>query len=219
MKALPSSVATGVLGLALALPAITGCSGRAAPFNELDNAQVTILKLQGQEAASPIPGAQPGGLPMIPIPGLTPEQQAQLQQGAQQLGQAVGQMIPGLPIPGLPGATGPVQQPQQRFNGFVVLGSTPVADEDTKSRLLDIFGKEDNFNRNVGPCFTPGMGVVFSDPQKGNIELMVSFSCNQVQGNGFRWPHPSNGLTPDTSNQLRMIYQQMFMQPPPPQGA
>jgi len=218
MKALPSVRHAAVFGLALALPVVAGCSGRASPFNDLDNAQVTILKLQGQQTPSPIPGAQPGQFPTLPIPGLTPEQQAQLQQGAQQFGQAVGQMIPGLQLPGMPG-TQPVQQPQQTFNGSVVLGSTPVADEDMKNRLLDDFGKEDNFNRNVGPCFTPGMGVVFSDPKKGNIELMVSFSCNQVQGNGFRWPHPANGMTPEVSNDLRMIYQQMFMQPPPPQGS
>jgi hypothetical protein len=219
MKASSSVRQAAVLGLALTLPAAAGCASRAAPFNDLDQAQVTILKLQGQPAPAPgVPGTQPGQFPVLPIPGLTPEQQAQLQQGAQQLGQAVGQMIPGLPIPGLPGAT-PVQQPQQTFNGFVVLGSTPVADEETKDKLLDIFGDEDSFNRNVGPCFTPGMGVVFSDPTKGNIELMVSFSCNQVQGNGFRWPHPANGMTPDTSNDLRMIYQQMFMQPPPMQGS
>jgi len=217
MKAL-SSLRPAAFGLALALPLVAGCSGRASPFNDLDNAQVTILKLQGQQAPSPIPGAQPGQFPTLPIPGLTPEMQGQLQQGAQQFGQAVGQFIPGFQLPGMGGPT-PVTQQPQLFNGFVVQGSTPVADEDMKNRLLDDFGKEDNFNRNVGPCFTPGMGVIFSDPKKGNIELMVSFSCNQVQGNGFRWPHPANGMTPETSNDLRQIYQQMFMQPPPPQGS
>jgi hypothetical protein len=206
------------LGLLVVLPLAAGCSGRASPFNELDNAQVTILKLQGQETPSAIPGAGAGGLPVLPIPGLTPDQQAQLQQAGNQILQGAGQMIPGLQLPGLPGAQ-PTQQPQQRFNGFVVLGSAPVADENTRNKLLDLFGKDDSFSQSAGPCFTPGMGVVFSDPKKGNVELMVSFSCNQVQGNGFRWPHPANGMTPDSQNQLRMIYQQFFMQPPPAQGS
>ncbi len=219
MKAL----STTVLGLALFLPIAAGCASRTAPFNDLDQASVTILKLQGQEAPAAMPGAttQPGAMPMLPIPGLTPEQQAQLQQGVQQLGQAAQQMIPGLQIPGLPGV-GQTAQPQpaqqMRFNGFVILDQRSIADSTTKDDLLDTFGKEDNFNQNRGPCFTPGMGVVFQDPKKGNVELMVSFSCNQVQGNGFRWPYQVNGLSPDASNKLRRIYEQNFG-PLPPSGS
>ncbi|MFO0614090.1 MAG: hypothetical protein U0414_15970 [Polyangiaceae bacterium] len=214
MKALP----TTVLGLALLVPLATGCAGRQAPFNDLDNAQVTILKLQGQPQPSvlPTPGGT-GGLPFN-IPGLTPEQQAQIQAGIGGIGAAVQTVIPGLPIPGMPGATTPVTQPQQTFNGFVVQGSSPVADENLKDELLDIFGKSDSFNQSAGQCFTPGMGVVFSDPAKGNVELMVSFSCNAVKGNGFSWPHANFGMTPETSGKLRQIYTQMFMQPPPNPG-
>lgn len=207
---------TTVLGLALLLPLATGCAGRQAPFDDLSNAQVTILKLaQPQQSVIPTPAT--GGLG-IPIPGLTPEQQAQINAGIAGIGTAVGQIIPGLPIPGMTGGTTPVTQPQQTFNGFVVQGSSPVADENLKEDLLDIFGKSDNFNQSAGQCFTPGMGVVFSDPAKGNVELMVSFSCNAVKGNGFNWPHPNFGMTGDTSNKLRQIYQQMFMQPPPMPG-
>lgn len=217
MKALTTSL----LGLALVLPLATGCASRTAPFNDLDQASVTILKLQGQETApAPMPGtAQPGGLPMLPIPGLTPEQQAQLQQGVQQLGGAVQQMLPGLQLPGLPGAQPQTQpQPQQmRFNGFVILDQRSIADSTSKDELLDTFGHEDSFNQNRGPCFTPGMGVVFQDPKKGNVELMVSFACNQVQGNGFRWPYQFNGLAPDASSKLRRIYEQNFG-PLPPSG-
>jgi hypothetical protein len=210
MKAL----STSVLGLALALPLATGCASRTAPFNDLDQASVTILKLQGQEVAqTPTPGVgAPGTIPMLPIPGLTPEQQQQMQQGIQQLGQAAQQMIPGLQIPGLPGAT-PTTQPQQqqmRFNGFVILDQRSIADSSTKDELLDTFGHEDSFSQNRGPCFTPGLGVVFQDPKKGNVELMVSFSCNQVQGNGFRWPYQVNGLSPEASSKLRRIYEQNF---------
>jgi len=221
MNSLSSTATRSVLGLLVLVPLAAGCSGRASPFNDMDQAQVTILKLQGQPQPSLIPGAQPGGgLPMIPIPGLSPDQNQQLQQGANQLLQGAGQLIPGFQIPGMPGAQpGVMPQQQQMFNGFAVQASTPVADENTRNKLLDLFGKDDSFNTQVGPCFTPGMGVIFSDPKHGNVELMVSFACNQVQGNGFKWPHPSNGMTPDTSNQLRMIYQQFFMQPPPVQGS
>jgi hypothetical protein len=215
MKAL----STSVLGLALLLPLATGCASRTAPFNDLDQASVTILKLQGQEvAATPTPGGVPG-IGGLPIPGLTPEQQAQLQAGVQQLGQGIQQMIPGLQIPGMPGTT-PQTQPaaqQMRFNGFVILDQRTIADSTTKDELLDTFGKEDNFNQNRGPCFTPGLGVVFQDPKKGNVELMVSFACNQVQGNGFRWPYPANGLAPEASQNLRRVYEQNFG-PLPPSG-
>jgi hypothetical protein len=216
MKAL-STTSAAVFGLALLFPLATGCAGRQAPFNDLDNAQVTILKLQGQPAASPIPSPV-GGIPGIPIPGLTQEQQAQIQGGLQTFGTAVQSVIPGLPIPGMTGGTTPVTQPQQTFNGFPVQGSTPVADPDLKDELLDLFGKSDSFDQTAQPCFTPGMGVVFSDPAKGNVELMVSFSCNSVKGNGFNWPHKNFGMTVETSGKLRQIYQQMFMQPPPNPG-
>lgn len=212
-----ATTTTAVLGLALLLPLATGCAGRQAPFDDLSNSQVTILKLQGQPQPSVLPTTGgTGGLPFA-IPGLTPEQQAQINAGIGGIGAAVGQIIPGLPIPGMTGGTTPVTQPQQTFNGFVVQGSSPASD-DLKEELLDVFGKSDNFNQTAGQCFTPGMGVVFSDPAKGNVELMVSFSCNAVKGNGFNWPHPNFGMTAETSGKLRQIYQQMFMQPPPNPG-
>ena len=215
MKALRTSV----LGLALLVPVAAGCNSRTAPFNDLDQASVTVLKLQGQEVAAAAPGGTTiGGITLPAIPGLSPDQQTQLQAGAQQLGQAVQSVIPGLQIPGMPGAAGtqPTVQ-QQRFNGFVIQDSRSVMDEDTKNALLDAFGHEDNFNQNRGPCFTPGMGVVFQDPKKGNVEVMVSFACNQVQGNGFRWPYTVNGLSPEASSNLRRIYEQNFG-PLPPSG-
>lgn len=209
---------TSILGLALLVPVAAGCNSRTAPFNDLDQASVTVLKLQGQEVAAATPGATPGGMALPAIPGLSPDQQAQLQAGVNQLGAAAQQVIPGLQIPGLPGATpAQPQVQQQRFNGFVIQDSRSVMDEDSKGALLDAFGHEDNFNQNRGPCFTPGMGVVFQDPKKGNVELMVSFACNQVQGNGFRWPYQANGLTPEASNALRRIYEQNFG-PLPPSG-
>lgn len=201
-----------LLGLLVALPLSAGCNRRTAPFNNLDDASMTILKLQGDQAAgNPLGG---GGFP-IPIPGLTPEQQQQLGQGLGQIPQQITSMIPGLPqIPGLPGA-----QTAPKFNNYAILG-TSYGDEDMKDDVLDLFGSEDSFNQNRGQCFTPGMAFVFT-PADGspNVELMVSFSCNQAVGNGFQWPYPANGLTVDSGNTLRGVYQRAFGSPPPPSGA
>src|SRR5437868_3583208 len=91
--------ASSALGILVALPlavAAGGCASRTPPFNKLNDAQMTILKLDGNQNAGGglIPGA--GAFP-IPIPGLTPEQQQQLGQGLGQIPQTLGQMIPGLP--------------------------------------------------------------------------------------------------------------------------
>ena len=200
---------------------ITGCVSRAAPFDGLDEASVTILKLQGMETAAMPMAPQASPFPMLPIPGLTPEQQAQMQQGLQALGAQVQQVIPGLIPPGMipaPGGTPMAPATAPRFNGFVILAQQPLMDEDMKSDLLDLFGDEESFSGNRGNCFHPGLGVVFQDPSMPNVEVMISFSCNQAMGNGFRWPHDVNGLTPESSNTLRIIHERLFG-PVPPQGA
>ncbi len=212
--------AIGSLSLAL-----TGCVSRASPFGDLDDSSVTILKLQGQEVApTPVmPGGAGGfgGFP-LPIPGLTPEMQQQMQQGLGALGQGLGGIFPpGLLPPGLipaPGGAPMAPAAAPRFNGFVILAQQPLMDEDMKDELLDLFGDEDSFSANRGQCFFPGLGVVFQDPSMPNVEVMVSFSCNQAMGNGFRWPHDQNGLTPESSNTLRLIHERLFG-PVPPTGA
>jgi len=216
-----SSLTRTILAVVALAPLATGCVSRAAPFDGLGDAQATILKLQGQEmAVNPtMPGASASPFPMLPIPGLSPEQQAQINAGLQQFGQQAGGLFPpGLLPPGLiptmPGAPmAPSAAP--RFNGFVILGQQPLMDDDMKSDLLDLFGDSDSFSANRGSCFTPGMGIVFQDPSMPNIELMVSFSCNQAMGNGFRWPHDVNGFTPETSEKLRMVYERLFGALPP----
>jgi len=200
--------ASSALGILVALPLAAGCASRTPPFNKLNDSQMTILKLDGNQQAGGglIPGA--GAFP-IPIPGLSPEQQQQIQQ-------TLGQMIPGLPpIPGLPGA----QPAQPKFNGYSIVGQS-YGDDDSKDEVLDLFGSEDSFNQNRGQCFTPGMAFVFQ-PSDGspNVELMVSFSCNQAVGNGFQWPYSANGFTPEAANTLRNVYQRAFQTPPPPAGA
>lgn len=211
-----------LLRTSIALVVLTtaaGCASRTAPFNELDQAQVTVLKLQGQEVAPPPVAAAPvPGLP-FPIPGLTPEMQQQAQQALDQFVQMLppGTVPPGL-IPGAPGAAPPAQPAQPRFKGFVILAQTPVTSEELKEEVLDIFGSEDSFQAQKGNCFYPGMGVVFQDPQKPPVELLISLSCNQAMGDGFAWPYPVNGFTPETSQRLTRVYEQLWG-PVPPSGA
>src|SRR6185436_7383714 len=89
----------GVLGgLALLALASAGCAGKpAAPFDTLKNSQLIALRLQNYEPPTPPPGAaapQGGGL----IPGLPPEIQSWIGQGAQGLQQLI---PPGLLPPGM----------------------------------------------------------------------------------------------------------------------
>lgn len=212
-------------GLLLVLPLAAGCASRTAPFNDMDKAQITVLRLQGQEpppAATPAtPGATPGAFPGIP--GLPPEWQNAANQAAQGLQQMIppGILPPGL-IPGAnPGANpaNPAPQAQApRFEGFIIVAQMPLTDDKTKNDLLDVFGHESSFNTNRGNCFVPGFGVSMQRPNQPPVDLLVSFQCNQAMGNGFRWPYQANGFTPDTRDKLQKIYEKLFG-PLPPSGA
>jgi hypothetical protein len=206
-----------LVGLTLLAPFAFGCAGRTAPFDEMDKAQITVLRLQGPPppvAAPPVAGVP--GLPVIP--GLPPE----LAAGAAAAAAGLGALIPGLPpIPGLtPPGQPPVQPaaPPPMFKGFVIGQTTPLTDEATRDELLDIFGNEDSFGPNKGNCFTPGMGVSIQRvDQPQPVELLISISCNQAMGDGFRWAYPNNGFTPETAQKLSGIYQRLFG-PLPPNG-
>jgi len=188
----------------------TGCAGVAAPFNELDKSQVTVMRLQGQEA----PQNQQAQLPQIPGLPIPPE----LQQMGQQALQGLSQMLPpGLIPPGLiPGA--PMQQNQAnlpRFKNFVVLAQMPLTDEDQKAELIDIFGHESNFQAEHGQCFTPGLGVSMTRQNGPPVDLLISIGCNQAMGDGFKWPHPVNGFTPETRTRLTKVYEKLWGPVPP----
>ena len=71
-----------------------------------------------------------------------------------------------------------------------------------RDELLDIFGHESNFTNQVQNCFVPGMGIVMQRPNAPEVDLLISLSCNQAKMDGAPWPHPVNGFTPDTRNQL-----------------
>lgn len=209
----------------LLVPCAVGCASRAAPFDDMDQAQITVLRLQGVEPPPVVapPVAAVPGIPGLAIPGLSPEQQAQLNAAGQGLLQGATTLIPGLGnlLPGAGGAApAPVVQEQPRFKGFVILAQMPLNNDTIKDDLLDIFGDEDSFQAGSNPsCMTPGMGVSMARPNAAPVELLISFSCQRAVGDGFAWPHKADGFTPDTAQKLNSIYQQLWMQPVPPSGA
>jgi hypothetical protein len=196
-------------GFVALLPLLTGCVMRSAPFDQMDRAQMTVLRLsQPQPPAAPMANVLPG----LPIPPALQQMGQQVLQGVQS---ALPGVLPGLPaIPGLP-------QPQQQqpqlpmFKGFTIVTQLPVADASLRDELLDIFGHEGNFSNQAQNCFAPGMGIVMQRPMAPEVDLLVSLSCNQVKIDGAPWPHPVNGLTPETRNHLAQIYQKLWGPVPP----
>lgn len=189
-------------------PLALGCAARTAPFDQMDRAQVTVLRLQQPQAPqNPLGQA---GLPGLP--GIPPE----LQQMGQAVMQGVQNAVPGLQnaLPGLiPGAQPQQQLPQ--FKGYSIVAQMPLADEKIKEDLLDLFGRESSFTNQTQNCFTPGMGFVFSQPNAPQVELLVSLSCNQAKMDGARWPYGVNGFTPETRDQLAKMYERLFGPVPP----
>ena len=196
--------------LALAALGTIGCAGKPAPpFDTLKTSNLTAFRLQNYEAAPAAPGVatQPGM-----IPGLPPEIQAWAQQGAQGLQQL---LPPGLLPPGMlqtqPGqaAPTPMADTTPRFHGFRILGQTQVADEDLKKDLGKILGDESNFDNNHPACMYAEMGLSFSSGGPPN-DVLISFSCNQVNAKTFAWPHPSTGMKPKTVQKLSDVVQKLW---------
>lgn len=210
-----------IAAFALLAPFAVGCASRTAPFNDMDEAQITVLRLQGQYTPPAATAPATGQMPQL-IPGLTvpPE----LQQMGQQAVQGLQQMLPGLVPPGLvPGQQqAPVANtpPPRLFKNFVIAAERPLTndslDEEIREQILDIFGDEDSFAPTAGNCFSPGLGVTMVRPSNPvPVDLLISLSCNQAMGDGFRWPHKANGFTPETKQKLTGVYQQLFGPPPP----
>ncbi|HSN97777.1 MAG TPA: hypothetical protein VLS89_05745 [Candidatus Nanopelagicales bacterium] len=210
---------------ALLAPFAFGCASRTAPFNDMDEAQITVLRLQGQYQPTPVaqqpaPGQLPQLIPGLPVP---PE----LQQMGQQALQGLQQMLPpGVLPPGMfPGQQAqppaPMAPPPRLFKNTFVIASerqltTDPADEDLRDQILDLFGDEDSFSADRGNCFSPGMGISMVRPNSPMpVDVLVSLSCNQAVGDGFRWPYPVNGFTPESRQKLSSIYQQLFGPVPP----
>jgi hypothetical protein len=204
-----------LLGLTLLVaPLAAGCASRTAPFDQMDQAQITVMRLQ---APPPPQATLPTGGPQL-IPGVTlPADLTALGQQAAAAAQAAGIPIPPGLLPGAPAVTTPAQPQYPLFNGLSILASMPLTNEDQKDELLDLFGDEDSFQPGNPSCNTaPGMGVSFVRPGQPNVDLLVSFSCSNAKGVGFAWPYKVDGLTSESMQTLNKIYSALFGMAVPP---
>jgi len=205
----------GSLGTAAVLAAMAfGCaSSPAAPFNQMESSNLTAFRLQNYEPPPSAVQAQPGAAGAIP--GLPPQIQQWIQQGAQGLQQLIppGLLPQGLLQPGAgqPGAAAaqPAVDTTPRFHNFRILGQTQVIDQGLKEELADILGDPDNFAANNANCMYAEMGLAFGQGQQTN-DVLISFSCNQVQGATFAWPHPYTGMKSETVQKLAGVVQKLF---------
>jgi hypothetical protein len=205
----------GSLGMAAVLAAFAfGCaSSPAAPFNQMEASNLTAFRLQNYEPPpAAVQAQQPGAVGGLALP---PQIQQWIQQGAQGLQQLIppGLLPQGLlPQAGQPGAAAaqPVVDTTPRFHNFRILGQTQVIDQSLKEELADILGDPDNFNNTGANCMYAEMGLAFGQAQTTN-DVLISFSCNQVQGATFPWPHATGtGMKPDTVQKLAAVVQKLF---------
>ena len=207
---------TSTLALAAVttVAALTGCAGTpAAPFDQLKTANLTAYRLQNADATAPVAGAAATPAVPVTIPGLPPEMNAWIQQGAA----AVSQVLPGL----LPGAAAAGVLPQAdttpRFHDFRILSQNQVLDPDLKETLGKLLGDKDSFDNSEARCapnvFYADLGLSFTSTAGPTPnDLLISFQCNQVVSRSFAWPHPSTGMKPDTVKKLAEIVLKIFPQ-------
>jgi hypothetical protein len=206
--------------LTLLVPLAAGCAGRTAPFNEMDKAQITVLRLS-QPPPPVAAAATPTGIPGFNIPGLPPEMTQMGNQILQGVGAALppGILPPGL-IPGtgaMPGAA-PVQPQVPLYkNSFAITAQMPLTDENLKNEILDLLGAKDSFEGQAGQCFTPGMAFSMQRPGQPPADVMISLSCNQAKADGFAWPYKGNGFSPEAHDKMANVYQKLWG--PVPGGA
>ena len=207
---------TFALAAALTVATVSGCAGTpAAPFDQLKTANLTAYRLQNAEATSAAPGAaaMPGAAPALTIPGLPPEMNAWIQQGAAGLSAALPGLLPGAgALPGLPAA-----DTTPRFHNFRILSQTQVLDPELKETLGKLLGDKDSFDNAQARCapnvFYADMGLSFtSNTGAAPNDLLISFQCNQIVSRSFAWPHPATGMKPETVKKVAEIVLKIFPQ-------
>jgi hypothetical protein len=190
-----------------------GCAGApAAPFDTLKNANVLAFRLQNYEPPAAAAAAAPG----VGIPGLPPE----ITQWAQQALPGLQQFLPpGLLPPGLLQGTAqtPVAAPQEiRFPigsqpNFRILGQAQVLDPDLREQLGKLLGDPSSFQAEHANCMYAEMGLSFTPATGGPPnDMLISYSCNQVEARSFAWPHPNRGMKPQTVKTLETIVQKIW---------
>lgn len=199
------------LALALALaPAlgVAGCTNTlAAPFEQMKAQPITVYRLQNYEPpAAQAPAA--GGLPASPIP-LPPQIQ-------QWLGAGAGMLPPGLLPPGLlpGGAPAPSAQSQvPRFHNFRILATQAITDAGQRQEVLDIFGRDGNFEARGSNCMYAEFGFAIGGGAGGAppADVLVSLSCERTQIFNYQWPHGAKaGFGSDTAKRIVAVVQRAF---------
>jgi hypothetical protein len=195
-------------GLAIAVSTQVGCSSSLSqPFEGMKSQPITVHRLLNYEPQA----AQPGGVPQLP-----PQIQTWLN-GAAQL------LPPGLIPPGLlPGTSAPAAENVQRFYNFRIVGTASVTDSKTRDEILELFGKESNFQTPRVSCLYAEFGFQIGQPPPGGVvqgapnpnapaDILVSLSCEQIQMFNYSWPYGTKtGLTPDASSKVLAIVRRVF---------
>lgn len=194
-------------GSLLALVAASGCSSTLAqPFEAMKSQPVTVYRLLNYEQ----PAGQTGAVQLPP----------QIQQWLQSAGSL---LPPGLIPPGLlPGTTPPAAENVQRFYNFRVVGTASVTDSKIHQEILDLFGKESNFQNPRQSCMYAEFGFQLGQPMPGGTvqgapnpnapaDVLVSLSCETVQMYNYNWPYGTKtGLTPEASKKVLEIVRKTF---------
>jgi hypothetical protein len=198
----------------IALAATTGCGSLSPPFDKMKNSQMTVYRLNPVPPPPPA-AAAPAANPMGGLGQLIPPQVQQfLQQGAQALG--LGALLP--PTGPTAGPTAPDVArfpPAPIMPNFPIIEYRSVTDASVQSDILDAFGHDGNFQASAPTCMYPEFGFAIGQPDNPTpADILVSLSCEQVQGFNFNWPYPKTGITPDTAKKFAAIVQKVFGQAP-----
>jgi|SRR5579884_3824672 len=185
------------------LAAATGCSSLSPPFDKMKDSQMTVYRLQNFEPQTPAPAqAATGGFQ------LPPQIQQWIQAGASLL--PPGLLPPGL-VPGTAPPAAPAGAEAPRFHGFRILEWQPVNDASVKADVVDLFGHSSNFQNATSSCMFAEFGFAIAQPNAPvPADVLVSLSCEQVQGFNFAWPYAQTGITPDASKKVASIAQRVF---------
>lgn len=119
-----------------------------------------------------------------------------------------GLLPPGL-LPGAP-ASPPASADAPRFHGFRILEGQTVNDAGVKSDIVELFGHGSNFQDTTSNCMFAEFGFAMAQPNAPAAEVLVSLSCEQVQGYNFAWPYSRTGISPDGSKKVVSIAQRVF---------
>jgi hypothetical protein len=184
----------------------------------MKTANVIAYRLQNWEPP-PTPVTAAPAAAAGAIPGLPPQIQTWIQQGAQGLQQLIPPGLlppgmvapPGAPVPTTPTVDATVPRfPTDSTPNFRILGQQPVMDEELRTKLAKILGDEGSFQAQHGGCLYPEFGLQFVTPPQPPNNVLISFSCGQAQGRNFAWPHPYTGLKDGTVADLREVIAKIF---------